>query len=479
VLLASTAVRGVLIKEGELPWGGSSAGFRELSHQTNLHFLGTLPSPSFHVDRTVFAATFEGLYRSFDGGQSWIWVNVLHPALVRSLALSNRFAEDGRLAVSSYGGGLFGSEDGGQTFTALDTAGWMFPDGVAITAGSGELATLLIGTPNRLLLSRNGGLLSLEAMPGAHGFARTLSFAPDWEDSGIAFAHLSTDTGDATNRFVRTADGAETWSDTNLRTVYDLAYSPGWADEGRVYAACPDGVYVSVDRGASFSRMGRLDAVGINSVEAARGDGPDDGDVILATSRGTGMHLSRDGGVTWTNLRGELGDTRVAHVGLSPGFADDGLAFAGTLNDGVWVTRDGGGSWSRTDGGPRVTLAMTVSPTFLSDTSLLVGDYEGPWLSRDAGRSWQRLELPLPDTVVPISTSDRVPGAVPRRTRDAPAPGSTDGQRAPRQPAAADAPTRDEAPPDDDANSDLFTSMAWFVVLMVVVVIAMRKLRPR
>lgn len=473
VLLASTAVRGVLIKEGERPWRGEGKGFRELSHQTNLHFLGTLPSPSYAEDRTVFAATFEGLYRSFNGGESWQWVNALHAALVRSVALSPRFAQDGRLAVSSYGGGMLGSEDGGRSFTALDTAGWMFPDGVAITADADERATLLIGTPNRLLLSRNGGLLSLEAMPGARGFARTLSFAPDWTESGIAFAHLSTDTGDDTNRFVRTADGAESWSDTNLRTVYDLAYSAGWAEEGRVYAACPDGVYVSVDRGASFARMGRLTAVGINSVEAASGP---DGDVILATSRGTGMHLSRNGGVSWTNLRGELGDTRVAHVALSPGFAADGLAFAGTLNDGVWVTRDGGTSWSRTAGGPRVTLAMVISPSFLADTSLLVGDYDGPWLSRDAGTSWQRLELPLPDTVTPISTSDRVPGMAPPVRRDPPQP--TDPSPGSADPAVADQPASD-APAETDAKNDLFGSMAWFVVLMVVIVIAMRKLRPR
>jgi photosystem II stability/assembly factor-like uncharacterized protein len=473
VLFASTAVKGVLIREGERPWRSSRRGLREPSHQTALHFLGTLPSPDFAEDRTVFAATFEGLYRSFDAGESWEWVNVLHPALVRNLALSPRFGENGRLAVSSYGGGLLGSEDRGMSFTTLDTAGWMFPDGVAITETEGERATLLIGTPNRLLISRNGGLLSIEAMAGARGFARTLSFAPDFAQGGIAFAHLSTDTGNDTNRFVRTEDGGGTWSDTNLRTVYDLAYSSNWAEDGRAYAACPDGVYLSVDRGKSFARMDALDAVGINSVETARG--ADGRDMIMAASRGTGIHLSRDGGLTWSNLHGGLGATRVAHVALSPGFAVDGLAFAGTLNNGVWITRDGGEVWTRTEGGPNLALAMAISSTFLVDTSLLVGSYDGAWLSQDAGTTWQQLDLPLPDAVRPISTRDRGTPGIPRDLAPAPDGESRTGAEPGNPAAQQDPPTPQEAPP---AKNDLYGSIVWLLVLLVVVVIAMRMLRP-
>lgn len=480
VLLASTARNGVLVKQGELPWRSSRRGMRQPSHQTNQHFLGTLPSPGFAQDLTLFAVTFEGLYRSFDAGENWTWVNVLHPGLVRSLALSPRFAQDGMLAVSSYGGGLLGSEDRGASFSTLDTAGWMFPDGIAIAQDGDGQSAMLIGTPNRLLISRNGGRLSKEALPGARGFARTLSFAPDWAASGIAFAHLSTDTGSDTNRFVRTADGCKTWADTNLLTVYDLACSPGWTEDGRAYAACPDGAYVSVDRGVSFTRMATLDALGINSVSVARGVArsaeTNEGDLIMVASRGTGIHLSRDGGDTWSNLRGGLGDIRVAHVELSPGFGTDGLAFAGSLNDGVWITHDGGASWSRTEAGPQVCLAMAISPTFLSDTSLLVGSYDGPWLSTDAGASWSRLDLPLPDTVVPISTRDRMPAgtAAEARTSEPPPVAPV------RTPADPPDPRPDPQAPDAaDPVQSLYSSAVWFVVLMVVVLIAMRKFRPR
>ena len=47
----------------------------------------------------------------------------------------------------------------------------------------------------------------------------------------------------------------------------------------------------------------------------------------------TASRAHHDGG---PGFHGGLGAARVPHVALSPGFAIDGLAFAGTLNEGVW-----------------------------------------------------------------------------------------------------------------------------------------------
>ncbi|MHC5211612.1 MAG: WD40/YVTN/BNR-like repeat-containing protein [Planctomycetota bacterium] len=409
VLWASTAEQGVLIKHGDGDWVRSREGFREPTHQTDRHWLATQPSPDFARDRTVFASTFEGLYVSRDAGRTWRWLNLLHPALIRNLAFSPRFAEDGGLWIQTYGAGLLASDDAGKSFRPIDTMDWWFPDGIAISPDHDRDGTLLIGTPNRLLISRDRGS-SVQVTLAAKGFARVLAFAPDWAGSGTAYAHLSTDTGLDTNRFVTTADGGETWRDTSLHTVFDVAFASDFAESGSVWAGTPDGLFRADDRGQEFARVGSLQAAGINSVALAPGAvGADEvrgPDALAVVSRGSGVHLSHDGGATWLRPERGLDGVRVAFVELSPGFARDGLAFAGAMNAGVHVSRDGGRSWERVRGGPALALSMAISPTFAEDGTLAVGAYDGPWLGREVCSVWERLEIPAPDGGTPVHSPE-------------------------------------------------------------------------
>ncbi len=437
-LFAATADHGLLIRTGDGPWRGSLAGFREKTHQTKEHWLGSMPSPGWAEDRTVFACAFEGLYVSRDGGETWRWLNVLHPQLVRNFAFSPRFADDGTLWFSTYGAGLLRSDDRGRSFGRVDTAGWGFPDGIAVAPdwrraeaapapeGSDVGATadglapalapasgaLLVGTPNNLLLSTDGGATSAATNAGAKGFPRVLAFAPDWERSGTAFAHLSVDTGLKANRFVRTGDRGQSWADTSVRTVYDLAFSPRWEQDGRAWAAGPVGLLASTDRGLTFARVASLEAVGLRSVAIAPGAGADDPPVLATVSLGRGLFVSPDGGATWAPASGEL-PARPAAVEISPDFAHDGLLIVGTHNAGVWVSRDQGAHWTRGAGGPRMALAMELSPTFARDRTLVVGSYERPWISEDAGATWRALELPVPADYLPDVSREPVdPDAV-------------------------------------------------------------------
>ncbi len=422
VLFAATADDGIAVKAGGAPWRINRKGFREPTDQTTLHYHGALPSPDFAHDHIVYAATFEGLYVSLTGGDGWQWIDVLHARIVRNLALSPGFAEDGTLWLSTYGLGLLEArpvegadvvsagapvpprtvlgEASGLRYRALDTIGWKFPDGIATSPAVATDHTLMVGAPNRLLLSTDGGASVRATLDSRKGFARALAFAPDFPDSGVAFAYLSTYTGTSplANRFTRSADRGVTWQDTNIAAVDDMAFAPDWETSGRMYVACPDGLWTSDDRGLSFTRIESLDAKGCASVAVAPGSA---GDILLVCSLFSGLHLSRDGGATWTPLSGGLGSTRFDYVEISPDFEHDGTAFAGPRTAGVYVTRDGGATWSRSEGGARVVLCMDRSPTYAADHTLLVGSYDGAWISRDAARSWTRLEIPLPPDYKP------------------------------------------------------------------------------
>jgi photosystem II stability/assembly factor-like uncharacterized protein len=81
-------------------------------------------SPHYGMDKTVFAACSEGLFRTVDGGESWQELNGApfgEDAYVIGLAISPDYEHDATLLVSVRGGGLFIAEDGGTTFAEIGT----------------------------------------------------------------------------------------------------------------------------------------------------------------------------------------------------------------------------------------------------------------------------------------------------------------------------------------------------------------------
>ncbi|MGQ0552248.1 MAG: WD40/YVTN/BNR-like repeat-containing protein [Planctomycetota bacterium] len=410
VLFASTAQHGLLVRGRDGNWSARHDGFRTPSNQTKEHHLGTMPSPSFAQDRTVYACTFEGLHVSTDGGTTWRWLNVLHPRLVRNVALSPDFARDGCLWLSTYGSGLLQSCDRGENFTRLDTLDWDFPDGIAVAPSAAGERALLIGTPNRFLIGSDAGTAPKVTLAGK-GFARVLGFAPDWQTSGRAFAHIASDAGLPKNRFVFTTDRGGAWTDTNIRTVWDMAFASDWSQSGVLWVATPTGVMRSEDRGCTFEPVQSFGTDAANSVALAPGL-PGEPDIVMAAARASGAYLSRDGGLTWERRMGGMDGLRIQMLRLSPDFASDGLAFAGPPNGTVHVTHDGGLHWKPVSGGPRLVVWLEISPTFREDRTLLVGSYDGAWISENAGDHWRLLDVPMPESDGPIYS--REPGEGPR-----------------------------------------------------------------
>ncbi len=70
-------------------------------------------SPDYARDRTVFAGSAAGLFRSTDAGETW---ESIGEAPVTGLAVSPAYARDRTVLVSLRGRGLFLSTDGGQSF---------------------------------------------------------------------------------------------------------------------------------------------------------------------------------------------------------------------------------------------------------------------------------------------------------------------------------------------------------------------------
>ncbi len=124
-----------------------------------------------------------------------------------------------------------------------------------------------------------------------------------------------------------------------------------------------------------------------------------------------GIAYSHDFGESWTYA--SVPDaSQVAQIALSPNFAQDGVAFAATLGHGVWRTTDGGHTWTERNFGliGREAIALTLSPGFPMDVTLVAAMEDGLFLSQTAGETWQL--LPLEPAAHPVAALAFLPRAL-------------------------------------------------------------------
>lgn len=118
-----------------------------------------------------------------------------------------------------------------------------------------------------------------------------------------------------------------------------------------------------------------------------------DGIPICFAARASGLFRSRDEGRTWESayasfqVRETLPTTSVV---LAPDFQHEPAIFAG-LNGAILCSYDGGVKWQRgrLPNPPPAISAMVISPAYAEDGMVFAGTSEdGVLVSRDRGRSW-------------------------------------------------------------------------------------------
>ncbi len=182
-------------------------------------------------------------------------------------------------------------------------------------------------------------------------------------------------------------------------TINALALAPG----GVCFAARNAGLFRSGDGGQSWQLAYaslNLDAPLATTAVVLSPNFASDQTVLVGANGG--VLCSADGGQSWQITMLPEPAPLVTRLALSPNFAADRLAFAGTLEDGMFRSHDGGASWAAWNFGlldPGV-LALALSPDFARDQTLFVGADSGLFCSSNSGRSWREVELPSGFTAV-------------------------------------------------------------------------------
>jgi len=216
------------------------------------------------------------------------------------------------------------------------------------------------------------------------GWGNTRNFGLDVNPADPSVIYLACGNG-----VLRSLDDGETWrvmTDWRMTEILDVAVDPN--APAHVYAATAYGVWRSTDRGETWQEVNR----GISAPEATftptiavaheRA-----GRILVGSEQG--LYRSETGGLEWS----PVGPRDLAVRALTQSAADPTLWLAGTESRGVWVSRDGGETWSSVgETVPATIYAVAIDPN--DPRRLAAAGYEGGvYLSRDGGRQWSAVGL--------------------------------------------------------------------------------------
>ena len=231
--------------------------------------------------------------------------------------------------------------------------------------------------------------------------------------------------GAASGGIWKTTDGARTFTpifdDQPVQAIGALAVAPSnartiWAGTGEAWAirdadVMGDGVYKSVDAGATWTNMGLKDVGRIGKIVIH----PTNPNIVFVCALGRatgpqeerGVYRTRDGGAKWervlfvdqnTGCSGiaiDESDPKVLYAGTWEVVMHTWAMFSGGNGSGVYVSRDSGSTWSRiTDSGlpksPLGKIDVAVAPSNSQRVYALIQtpDQGSLWRSDDGGITW-------------------------------------------------------------------------------------------
>ncbi len=354
-------------------------------------------SPNFRTDGKVYAVVASRLMVSESGGYHW-------KPLVRGLP---RAPEDGkslarigiaasdptRMYLTSRDGGMFRSDDGGQSWHQAAT-GLANPDlfPVAVSPEDPDLV-LAGGTITGFFRSADGGA-HWSTVPGVLRVP-AMTFVPATARALV---------GDNSGKIRASDDGGVTWrvvSNGLGASASAIAASAGATPT--VFTGDSQGrIQRSDDGGSTFTAVGRGLPKDLVASIALSPDYASDHTAWASMSQ-TGVFRTRDGGTTWTKTsRGLTGDHQ-AHVvktteyrSIAAGASASGTVLYEAGFDGLFRSTDEGRTWTQSQTLVDFVTGLDVSPDYARDHTVAAAAYvKGPWLSTNRGDTWRPVDRGL------------------------------------------------------------------------------------
>lgn len=381
-------------------------------------------SPSFSEDHTLFtamSATDEGLgiWKSRDAGRSWRMVNRgLSDLAVTDLAISPSYTKDETLFATSRRGGLYRSEDGGESWVRLTDRYYPAetypqpPAGVFLSPTFGrELAAdgSRAGTQDRTLFVAHDGLY--RSRDAGETWQRmllpltSLALSPDFARDQTVFGWAGQ------NGLFRSTDGGDTWQPANAGLVLSgygwgrVMVSPDFTDSQTVYfiwsetaSDAPPQLFRSVNAAQSWEQLRGQVPQGATPIELSA-----DGSHFVALDQDAQLVAWAIESLDWqATAKPSIDDIELNRLILSPDFSKDRTLWGLSAGAGILRSTDAGVTWDDTGFPLRGTAGLPPELTVLPRERLFAGTPLGLYLSVDGG-TWSPVEGGLPGRVLVTS----------------------------------------------------------------------------
>jgi len=341
-------------------------------------------SPNYAADRSLFAATADGVFRSQDDGRTWESSTFgLLDTEVLCIACAPDFAESQTLWIGTALGGFYRSRNAAR---AWRESGVGLPDAAVqcllVSPGYAQDRTLLVGTEQHgVYTSTDGGAIWHAASPDLNGQSVN-SLVSVGKMGNVLLA--GTESG-----LYRSTDGGARWQSVDDDAFAALTFAA--ADETVVAGAFVDGVWRSDDGGANWQPANTGIMAHAPPLVQQTADG-----ALFALDLDGELAYTTDGGQSWQRV--EMGP--VEAFALAPGPRSIRAVADGALHSAhVDEMQNGPADWTQRPIPVERASLLAVSPqasvTGGAGHAVLLGDHAGALhLSQDDGQTWQTLEPP-------------------------------------------------------------------------------------
>jgi photosystem II stability/assembly factor-like uncharacterized protein len=343
-----------------------------------------------HRPRIAYLGTSGGqIYKSLDGGNSWI---PLSPGIGRNQYVIDSLIQHpkdpdhlyaGAWDLHSTGGGLFESMDGGLTWRAVHLS----DPNVAVRSVSickSKPDYMLAGTYAGAFFSSDGGSHWSKVGLDSGEFDKIESVAIDPGDPALLFV--------GTWRLgYRSKDFGKTWMGMGTGMFFDSdIFSLAVSDKirGLIYAGACSGIYRSTNYATSWKRLRVLPGRFTIRTQVIYPDPVDPRRVFGGTTEG--LFLSQDGGDSWSRIT----SPKLSISALQVDPSDNRRILMATDYQGIFRSQDGGKTWTESNNGfvrRRVTQLLS-DPFSLGNSYVgaLIDDSENGFFLFDArNEEWQ------------------------------------------------------------------------------------------
>ena len=189
----------------------------------------------------------------------------------------------------------------------------------------------------------------------------------------------------AGNGVHKTTDGGLHWKVTTGWEITEVLWvAPDPKDESTVYIATAYGIYKTTDGCSTWHQMNR----GLTSTFTSCVIVDHASSSTLYCTTEDGAFVSYNGAASWTRLGLSVADTRV--IAQNP--RDSGMLVVGTENNGIYISRNGGKWWEKSEAGVDHSTFYTITFDPNNPDRLFAGGYvTGIYKSVDGGGSWKRI----------------------------------------------------------------------------------------